>query len=441
MMPGRRNGRGAGRVSGWVARRFLFSPKSHSVINIISRVSMVAVGVPVAAMVILMAVFSGFDSLIRGMYRDFDPDVLIAPTGGKTFDPGMLDVAAIEALDGVSAVSAVLEESAMATYRGRQTSATVRGVDGGFAQVVPIGGMMFAGTAGNISENTPQAGVSQGPLPPERDSDSPLPDATRAVAVLGMGVAYNLGGVAVAVNDSLEFLVPRRGAWSALIPTAAFAGERAAIDGVFTLDADTDGKYVFVPLEFAQRLFGYPGQISGLMVRFDGGSSAGIAAARLQTQIAEIAGGGFTVLNRGQQRESMYRIMVLEKWGIFLIGLLVLVVASFSIVGSLIMLVIDKRGGIETLKALGATRGVIRGIFVRQGMMIGAIGAAGGLVLGVAVCAVQQIWGVIPMPGASFLVESYPVRMRLADIAAICAAFIAVNHIITIFTVRSTIKK
>ncbi len=136
----------------------------------------------------------------------------------------------------------------------------------------------------------------------------------------------------------------------------------------------------------------------------------------------------------------MYRIMVIEKWGIFFIGLLVLVVASFSIVGSIIMLVIDKREGIETLRALGATRSTIRGIFIRQGMMIGAIGAAGGLLLGVAVCAVQQIWGVVPMPGASFLVDSYPVRMRGADIAAICAAFLAVNALITIFTVRSSIK-
>ncbi len=397
-------------LSDFIARRFLFSPKSHSVINIISRVSMVAVGIPVAAMVILMSVFSGFDDLIRKMYRDFDPDLLVAPAEGKVFDPRTLDTAAIEALEGVSAISFVLEDSALLEYHGTQATATVRGVDSLFRDVVPIDRMMYLGR--------PDVGG----------------------AILGQGITYELGGVRLGSTDMLRFYVPRRGAYSALLPMTGFSSGEQPIEGIFSLDADTDGEYVIVPIGFARELFDYDGMASGLMVRFAPGAG-GASEKRLKSEVTAIAGDNFKTLDRYEQKESMYRIMVLEKWGVFFIGLLVLVIASFSIVGSLIMLVIDKRDGIRTLAALGANTRLIRGVFVRQGMMIGTIGAAGGLVLGVAVCAVQQIFGVIPMPGATFLIDSYPVLMRPLDIAAICAAFLTVNYLITIFTVRSSIRK
>jgi lipoprotein-releasing system permease protein len=191
-----------------------------------------------------------------------------------------------------------------------------------------------------------------------------------------------------------------------------------------------------VPIESAQRLFDYGGMASGLAIR----AREGVSEKKLRDGIAAIAGGDFRVLSRLEQKASMYRIMRMEKWGIFAIGLAVLIIASFSIVGSLVMLILDKRDGIRTLASIGATTRLIRGVFVRQGMMIGAIGAGAGLLLGLAVCAVQQWFGVIPMPGASFLVDSYPVLVRGVDIAAVCAAFVAVIYIITIFTVRSTIK-
>lgn len=394
-----------GTFSTFLARRFLFSPKSHSVINIISRVSMVAVGIPVAAMVILMAVFSGFDDLLQKMFRDFDPDLVVQPARGKVFDPAMLDVAAIEALEGVSAVSLVLEERAFVGYRGQLTTATVRGVDSLFTRVVPIERMMYTGRWGGEG------------------------------AVVGQGIAYEMG-VGLGLTERMSFIVPRRGAYSALLPQTAANMKEIPIDGIFELDAETDGEYVMVPLRYARELFDYEGMASGLMIRFADGASE----KRLKSAVQNIAGDDFRTLTRYEQKESMYRIMRLEKWGIFFIGMAVLIIASFSIVGSLIMLVIDKKEGIRTLCSLGATRRFVRGIFIRQGMMIGATGAVGGLVLGVVVCMVQQLFGVIPMPGHTFLVDSYPVLVRGADITTVCAAFVAVNYIITIFTVRATVK-
>ncbi len=393
------------RVSALIARRFLFSPKSHSVINIISRVSMVAVGIPVAAMVILMAVFSGFDDLIRQMYRDFDPDLLVAPAQGKVFGPQELDAAAIEGIEGVAAASLMLEESALAEYHDRQTIVKIRGVDSLFGRVVPVEQMMYTGTFGG-------GGV-----------------------VVGQGIAYKMG-IRSGMGEQMRFWVPGRGAWSALLPASGFKTDEVPVEGIFVLDAETDGQYVLMPLERARRLFGYGGMATGLAVRFEDG----VSEKKIKAAVQSVAGNGFRVLTRYEQKESMYRILKLEKRGIFAIGLAVLVIASVSIVGSLIMLIIDKKEGIRTLGALGATRGTVRGIFVRQGVMIGSIGALGGLALGLAVCAVQQIFGVVPMPGATFLVDSYPVLVRWGDVAAVCAAFVSVNYIITIFTVGMTVR-
>lgn len=382
----------------FLARRFLFSPKSHSVINVISRVSMVAVGIPVAAMVILLGVFSGFDQLIRQMYRDFDPDLLVRPTEGKVFAVDSLDMEAVRGLHGVVQTSWVLEESALAQYGGRQRVVTVRGIDSLWPRVVPLERMMWAGTWSG-------AGV-----------------------IAGQGVAYGMS-VRLGTDERMRFYVPSRGVYSSLLPQSAVRMAEMDVEGVFVLDAETDGEYVMVPLERARELFDYHGMASGLALR--GGDKKEVQAA---------VGADFVVLDRYEQKASMYRIMQLEKWGIFAIGLAVLIIASFSIVGSLIMLMIDKRDGIATLRALGARRGLVRGVFVRQGMIIGAIGAAGGLILGLAVCLVQQFFGVIPMPGSTFLIDTYPVLVRPLDVAAVVAAFAAVNWLIVVVTVRGAMK-
>ena len=359
-------------------------------VNITSRVSMVAVGVPVAAMVILMSVFGGFDRLIREMYRGFDPDLMVVPAQGVVFERGVFDIGAIEGLQGVERTDWVLDGSALAEYRGRQATVSIRGVD-----------------------------------------------SLRGGVVLGQGVAYELGA-RVGFGEQVDFVAPRRGSYSALLPVSMVTTASAPVEGVFVMDAETDGEWVLVPLELAERLLDYRGRASGLAVRA-GSSVSGYGA--LQAAVEGVVGEDFKVLTREQQRESMYRVMVMEKWGVFVIGLVVLVIASFSIVGSLVMMVIDKRAAIAVLGAMGAPRAMIRRVFVLQGLIIGAVGAVGGLVLGVVVCGVQQVFGLVPMPGGSFLIDDYPVRMAAGDIAAICGAFVVVIYLMSLVTVRATVKK
>ena len=384
------------------ARRYLLARKSHSVINIISGVSAFAVGVPVAALVILLSVFNGFGELVRSMYRTFDPDIAVTAAEGKVFDAVSLDTARLRGLKEVEALSAVLEDNGLLEYRGRQYIGTVRGVDSLYPQVIPVEKMIV-------------------------DGEYDLMFGDMEQAVVGQGLAYNMGSRR-ALYDPIRVYAPRRGAsFSSLLPMESYRQDRIFPAGTFALEAETDNKYVIAPISFTRRLFDYPDKLSAVMIRLTPGTDPD----RARDAIARAAGDGFRVLTREQQKASLYRIMVYEKWGVFLIGLLVLVIASFSVVGSVIMLVIEKQKDIRTLVTLGADIPFLRGIFVREGMLISLVGAAGGLVAGLAFCILQQQLGFIRIPAETFLVDAYPVVIQPGDIAGIAATVLLVNYLIT----------
>lgn len=393
------------------ARRYLFSRKSHSVINVISGVSAFAVGVPVAAMVILLSVFNGFEGLVKSMFRDFDADIAISAAEGKVFDAEDIPREKLLRIDGIGEVSYVLEDQALLEYRGRQAVATVRGVDSLYAGVVPIEKMISDG------EYAMDAGAV-------------------VQAVAGQGVAYNLG-IRTALYDPIKMYVPRRGSFSTLLPIDAYRIKEAFPAGIFALDAETDGRYVLVPLGFAQSLFDYGGRASSAMVRLAEGADADKVAAAIRSAL----GDGYKVLTRYQQKASFYQIMTYEKWGIFFIITMVLVIASFSIIGSLVMLIIDKRKDMRTVMNMGGSVGFVRGIFVREGMMISLLGAAGGLVVGLLVCWVQVAFGFVKIPADTFLVDAYPIVVQPLDIVVIIACFSAISYIITKFTVDRMIPR
>ena len=399
------------RLSLLFARRYLFSPKSHSVINIISKVSAFAIGIPVAAMVILLSVFNGFDGLIRQMYTEFDPDIAITPAQGKVFDAGQLERGRLLAVEGVAEVSFVLEDHVLLRYRERQKEATLRGVDEFYPRVVPIEGMVSAG------EYRPVFGEMR-------------------QALVGEGLAYSLG-LNINLLDPIKVYVPRRGNFNPLIPIDSYRAETIYPSGLFMLDADTDGQYMLAPLGFAQDLLDYQGRFSSVFVK----TAPGAAQKKVQAALRETLGEGYTVLTRYEQKASLYSIMAYEKWGIFLIALMVMVIASFTIVGSLVMLIIDKRADLRTVVSMGGGVGFVRGIFVREGMLIAGIGAAGGMLLGLVVCWAQQLFGIIRIPADTFLVDTYPVVVQFTDLVLIAAAFIAVSYIIIKFTVAKMIPR
>lgn len=397
------------RTASFFARRYFSSPKSLSVINIISRVSIFAVGVPVAAMVILLSVFNGFDSLVKGMFGVFDPELMIVPASGKTFEISRVD-SILREESGVERYSCILEENVLFEYRGRQAAGRLRGVDAEYERVFPVGETIAYG-------------------------DYELRFGDMEQAVVGQGMAYDLG-VKTALYDPLNVYAPRRGEYSPLLPLDGYNKMWLFPAGIFMLDAQTDGTYVLCTLDFAQELFDYPGQVSAVALKM--GSEA---VPTVRKRIEAALGDDFRVMDRYEQKASMYRIMKLEKFGIFFISLMVLIIASFSIIGSLVMLIIDKKPDIRILYTMGAGVGLVRGIFLKEGMLIGLAGTVGGLAMGLAFALIQQHFGLIKIGAPSFLVDAYPVVVQWGDVAMITVAALAVIWIINKMTVLRMIKR
>lgn len=397
-------------LSLFFARRYLFSPQSRSVVNLISGLSVAAVAMPVAAMIILLSVFNGFETLVRSMYSAFDADLSITPRQGLTFPAAELDTAAVRRVPGVGAVSFTLEQSALLEHGGRQATATVRGVDDAYGDVFALDDAVTAG----------EWRVRLGDL--ER-------------LVVGQSMAYMLGIRSLADADVTLYAV-RRGRFSSLLPMENYTRRTVPVGGAFTLDLQTERQYVLSSLRLAQELFNYPGRASALVVRL----APDADVREVKRVVARIAGDGFRVRTRDELRASFYRIMTYEKWGIFFIALLVLLIASFSVVGALSMLIVEKRKEIETLRALGAATPLVRAIFRREGYLICGLGAVLGVVLGVGTSLLQQHFGLIEIPAETFLTKSYPVEFRFGDLAVVLTAFAAVAWVLSNLTVRSMIK-
>ena len=393
------------------ARRYLFSKKSHSVINIVSGVSAFSVAIPVMAMVILLSVFNGFEGLIKSMYRSFDPDIRITPVRGKVFPIDSLPRERFLAIDGVRDAAYALEDNAVFEYRDRQAFGTMCGVDSLYRQVVPLDSLRTEGVFQLQFGDFPEAYV-------------------------GQGMAYALG-IRVNLNSPISVYVPRRGRVSPLLPYSFYKKQNIFPSGVFALEAEVDGKYVIVPLHFAQELLDYPGQASSVAIRLEADASP----QRVQQQIGQWLGDDYKIQSRYQQKESFYRIMMYEKWGIYFIILLVLVIASFSLIGSLVMLIIEKRKDSQTLVTMGADTKLLRKIFVAEGMLIYLIGAGGGWLHGVALALAQQQFVVLKLSGETFLIDAYPVEVHPSDLAWVIVTFVSVSYLISVLTVRAMIPK
>lgn len=399
-----------------IARRFLHSAKSLSVINTTAWVSSVATGVAVAAMVILMSVYNGFDGLLQRLYNATEADLVVLPARGKTFPLERLDREAVDALEGVERTSAYVEESVMAEYGGRQTFVTLRGVDSEYSKVVGLEGMMWYG-------------------------EWKLTHGDYRRAVVGRDVDYLFADGYSAKNpmlhDALTIHTLRKENISPLLPMSAIKSGKIRHAGTLDGSVTTLASHIFTSLDWAQQLLGCEGRASGLAVDVAGG----VRVESAKRDVQSVVGEEFVVKTRYELDEAVYKATRLEKWSIFFILLLVTIIAAATIIGSLVMLITEKQGDIATLYSVGARRDFVARIFTLTGVMIGGRGVVGGVVLGLLVCAVQILFGVIKMPGSTFVVENYPVRIAPMDMLGIVVAVMAVTWIITNFTISRMIPR
>lgn len=393
------------------AFKYLLAKKSHSVINIIALVSLLSVVVPVMAMVILLSVFNGFESLVRDLYKVVDADIEITPSTG-VFDMSDEQLRSeILDTDGVEACSFIIERQALLRYRDNYTTALVRGVDSCYHDVVPILGYVSLGNA------TVELG----------DIDRVL---------VGEGIAHALGIYAVGIND-VQIVSLGGARIGSILPTQGVRNESLPLCGTFIIDQQHDSSMAVTSIRVLDRLFDCRGCADAVFVKV----KEGVSHRKVGNALAERLDSKAKVVLREDKNSSFYAIMRYEKWGVFLISLLVLIVASFSIIGTVVMLIVEKSDERPTLYSLGADRAFLRGVFLREGLLISGIGGVVGLTCGVVIVLLQERYGIVKMPNGNFLIENYPVELQLGDLMVIFVAFMAVAVVVSTVATRTMIKR
>jgi len=371
----------------FIAKRYFVSKKSQRAINIISMISVTGVTIGTAALIIILSVFNGFENLIHKLYNSFDPDLKITKTEGKSFLTSGFPLEEIKKIDGVMHLTEVLEENALVRYRDKQTIVTLKGVTDEFAKMSGVDSMIFEGKY----------------LLTEGDLD---------YAIAGGGIAYKLQLNTADLLSQLEIYAPRKNQASLLNPEEAFNRRFISASGVFSIQQEFDTKYIIVPIRFAREILEKEGHVSAVEI----GLKAGADSEKVRKEIVALCGDTYRVQNRYELHALIYKIMKSEKWAVFLILTFVLIIATFNVISSLTMLVIEKKKDIGILHSLGAQLPLLRNIFLLEGLFITMAGAVAGLLLGFIICFLQQRFGLIQLSGSgSFVIDAYPVMMKATD--------------------------
>lgn len=400
----------------YIARRYLFSKKSHNAINVISAISICGVALATLALVCTLSVFNGFQDLVSTFFTAFDPQLKIVPASGKVFDGKDKRIQLLKNIPEVALMCESVEDNALVQYQGKQAMAVVKGMEDNFDELTPIDTILFG--RGEL-------------LLHDEVVDYAIP-GVQLLASLGTGVRF---------LDPLEIYAPKRGAKVNMAnPAASFNSGNLFSSGlVFAVNQEKyDGSYIITSLQFARKLFQYTDEVSAVNLKL----VAGADVDAVKRKIENVLGNDFRVLDRYEQQADTFRIMEIEKLISYLFLTFILMIACFNVIGSLSMLIIDKRDDAATLRNLGADERQIFRIFLFEGRMITFIGAVSGIVLGVLLCWLQQRFGLISLGSSgSFIVDAYPVSVHWEDIVLIFVTVVAVGFLSVWYPVCYLFKK
>lgn len=400
----------------YIARRYLFSKKSHNAINVISAISVCGVALATLALVCTLSVFNGFQDLVSTFFTAFDPQLKIVPASGKVFDGKDKRIQLLKNIPEVALMCESVEDNALVQYQGKQAMAVVKGMEDNFDELTPIDTILFG--RGEL-------------LLHDEVVDYAIP-GVQLLASLGTGVRF---------LDPLEIYAPKRGAKVNMAnPAASFNSGNLFSSGlVFAVNQEKyDGSYIITSLQFARKLFQYTDEVSAVNLKL----IAGTDVDAVKRKIENVLGNDFRVLDRYEQQADTFRIMEIEKLISYLFLTFILMIACFNVIGSLSMLIIDKRDDAATLRNLGADERQIFRIFLFEGRMITFIGAVSGIVLGGLLCWLQQRFGLISLGSSgSFIVDAYPVSVHWEDIVLIFVTVVAVGFLSVWYPVRYLFKK
>ncbi|MBQ8810084.1 MAG: FtsX-like permease family protein [Bacteroidales bacterium] len=402
------------KLAPFIAKRYLFAKKSHNVINIISAISAIGMAIGTAALIIIMSVYNGFDSLIRSMLSNVEPDLMITPATGKVFVPEGETYDWIYDQPSVKNMCGVLQEQVFINYDGQQGLAKAKGVDWIYEDETPLKDHI-------------------------RDGEFKLHRGDVPLASVGAGLAYSMGINPRFVSPIEIYFPSRTRRLSMANPISSIESIKVWPSSIFSVNNEVDAELMILPIEKMRELLEYDDEVSAVEIRLAEGTD-GKELKRLQKEISTMLGPDFKVKDRFQQNESLYKMMRYEKAAIYMILIFIIIIIAFNIFGSLSMLIIEKRGDIETLRSLGAHDRLIRRIFVLEGWMISLTGLAAGLVVGTGFALLQQHFGFIKMPG-QFIVQAYPVILSWTDILLTVIGVAAIGYIIALLPVASFYRK
>lgn len=401
----------------YIARRYLFSKKKHNAINIISAISVCGVALATMALVCTLSVFNGFQDTVAELFTVFDPELKVTVAEGKVFDSQDERIRQVRELPEVEVLTETLEENAMVQYKDRQTMAVIKGVQNNFEQLTAIDSILYGAGEFILHDSIVDYGVM----------------GIELVSTLGTGIQF---------VDPLQVYIPKRGVKVNMAnPASSFNSDYLFSPGaVFAVNQQKyDNQYILTSLDFLRRLLDYTTEVSAIELKL----KPGVNVSSVKSDIENILGDDFIVKNRYEQQEDVFRIMEIEKLVSYLFLTFILVIACFNVIGSLSMLILDKKEDVLTLRNLGADDHLISRIFLFEGRMISFCGALIGIVLGLILCFIQQKYGLITLGsgGDSFVVDAYPVSVHFWDVILVFVTVSAIGFLSVWYPVRYLSKR
>ena len=395
-----------------VATRYIFSKKKYNTINLITGISMCGVAVGAMALVCVLSVINGFERVVQESFGNFDPDLKISSVEGQTFSVDSSLSALLSGCNGVAGICEIIETDGLVQHGDNQIPVRVMGVGEEFNSMTGIDSIMWSGDAGIYSRHI-------------------------SVAMFGIGLANKLE-TGVNYNEPSVLYAPKRGVHINLArPDAAFRKHEFYTCGVFYVgQTKYDDNYAVFPLALVRRMYGYgDDDVTSVAVKVREGADA----MRLQREVQAALGDGYSVQNQYEQHSDFYRILKIEKWTTFLILAFILLIATFNVIGSMSMLMIDKRDDIAIFRSMGASPAQIKALFTAEGWMISSIGALVGIALGLAVCLLQIWFGIIKI-GSGYIVDDYPVAIEAGDIIAVLLTVLVLGFAAAYYSVKSSLR-
>lgn len=410
-------------LSSLIARRYFFSRKQKTVINIISWISLIGIAVSTAALIVVLSVYNGIGNLTQTLFNSFDPPLLVQPAKGKTFHLADFDFDALCHTDGVAAVSQIAEENAWVTYRHNEAIVSLRGVDSRYHLITGLDTILYEGAYVLKYENE-ELRIEDYP------DTAPYAQYTYFL-LFGAEVYYNLG-IRDVSNVPVAVHIPKRGVALGLTMEEAFNTGYAMPGGNFYIQQDIDNRYVVADIAFVRQLLDYADdECTALAIALQPRAKV----QKVKKAVAQQLGDGFTVKDRMEQQPIYYKVFRSERLGIYLILALIVLISTLNLIASLSLLVLDKQRDIAILRSMGMQRDRIRGVFRLEGIMISAIGVVAGLLVGFVICFLQQHFGIVKM-GSNFVVSAFPVAMRAIDFLLTFLLVMVLSTFAVFFAVR-----